>query len=184
MNISLTIQEKKFFIQCFLKHYELKKCECTWILEYLLTDDTRLNNIHFVSQAEYCPRAIIMTATCSDEIPFRFHKKHVITIDVDKSFHDLRLYQHKPMYLQINFYNSYQNPFYMAVLEENPYVHEDIAMKKQDQIIDEQILEKVLIDQRQTELKKKIDQALMENNRTDFIKLVDELNKFNHNHDK
>jgi len=176
MTIQIPLKDKKKFIRWFLKHYELKKRECNWILEYLLTDTLLLNNVHFVTQAEHCPRAIIMSTVCSDEISFRFHKKHVITIDLDKSFHDLRLNKHRPMYMQINFYNSNQHPLYIAILEENPFVPEHSEIKRRDWMVAEQILEKTLIESRRALLKKQIDHSLAENNREDFYKLVEELN--------
>lgn len=174
---SISIQEKKFFIQWFLKNYELKNRESRRILEYLLTDETLLNNIHFVREAKFCPRAIILTTTCSDEVSFRFHKQHVITNEVEKSFHDLRLCKHQPMYIQINFYNAYQNEYYIAVLEDNPYIPENIQLKEQDQMIAKQMLENILIERKQATLKKMIDHSLEKNNRKAFFKLVDELNK-------
>lgn len=177
MDTSIPIKDKRFFLQWFLKHYELKNYESRWLLEYLLTDEILLSNIHFTRQAEYCPRAIIVTATCSKEISFRFHKKHVMTTDVDKSFHDLRLKKHEPMYLQINFAKSYQNPYYLAVLEENPYAPKNIQLSEQDRQNAENILKYSLQEYKLKRLKQKIDVALETNNREEFHQLVDELNQ-------
>lgn len=175
MNCSISVQDKKSFIQWFLERYTLKSCGSKWILEYLLTDETVLSNTHFVRGVKCCPRGIIMSTTCSNEIAFQFHKEHIVTIDVDKSFHDLRLHKQKPMYIQINFYNAYQNPYYIAVLEDNPYIPEDIALKKQDQVVVNQLLEKSLEDFKRDRLKKKIDQSLDENNQEAFFQYVNEL---------
>lgn len=173
--MKVSIQEKRFFIQWFLKHYQLKNHECSWILKYLITDDILLNNIHFVREAHYCPRAIIMTSCCSNDISFRFHKKHVITKDVDKSFHDLRLHKHQSMYMQINFYQSHQHPNYLAVLEENPYAPKDTLARKQDRVIAQRLLEYSLYKYKQKLFKKRIDRALDENNQEEFYKLVNQL---------
>lgn len=44
----VSVEEKKEFIQWFLKQFKLKKRECVWILDYLRKNDHLLHNIHFV----------------------------------------------------------------------------------------------------------------------------------------
>ena len=62
-----------------------------------------MEKVHFVEQAEFCPRGIIMSTHCVDEVPFRFYKENVMTTDAEKSFHDIRLNKQQDLFIQLNF---------------------------------------------------------------------------------
>ncbi len=64
-----------------------------------------LENIHFVEEAHYCPRAIVMSSVEHNGVPFRFYKGNIMTSDAEKSFHDLRLNPDESIYIQLNFPN-------------------------------------------------------------------------------
>lgn len=51
MTSSVPIVDKKNFVRWFLKNFQLKRRECVWILNYLLSNDELLENIHFVEEA-------------------------------------------------------------------------------------------------------------------------------------
>lgn len=127
MCFDVPLSEKKQFIRWFLEHYELKKRECIWLLNYLVADDRLMENVHFIRHAEYCPKAIIMSTRCTQDVPFQYFKKHVMTVEPEKAFHDIRLYCDETLYVQLNFKNNAQSPEYAAVLEENPYYDEQIS---------------------------------------------------------
>ena len=91
MATPVSVNEKKDFIRWFLNHYQLKRRECVWILNYLMSHDQLMEKVHFVEQAQYCPRGLIMSTHCVDKVPFRFYKENVMTTDAEKSFHDIRL---------------------------------------------------------------------------------------------
>ena len=177
MHASISIQDKKVFIQWFLKHYQLKRRECIWMLTYLVKHDQLLTNIHFVRDAKYCPRAIIMTSNCSDKLSFRYYKKQVITDDTDKLFHDIRLNQDEALYIQLNFKDANQSPSYAGVLEENPYTPIEWQITKQDQNITEQLMDHSLLVYKKKALKLAIDCALDEMDKVEFLKLTDALDK-------
>ena len=63
MNAPVSVNEKKDFIRWFLNHYQLKRRECVWILNYLMSHDQLMEKVHFVEQAQYCPRGIIMSSS-------------------------------------------------------------------------------------------------------------------------
>ena len=65
-----------------------------------------LQNVHFTDEAHYCPRAMVISTTKSESIPFRFYKGNLMTADAEKSFHDLRLHEDEKMYIQLNFPNQ------------------------------------------------------------------------------
>ena len=58
MATPVSVNEKKDFIRWFLNHYQLKRRECVWILNYLISHDQLMEKVHFVEQAQYCPRGI------------------------------------------------------------------------------------------------------------------------------
>ena len=92
MTAMVPVATKKEFVRWFLKRYKLKRRECVWILNYLLSHEQILQNVHFTDEAHYCPRAMIISTTKSESIPFRFYKGNLMTADAEKSFHDLRLH--------------------------------------------------------------------------------------------
>lgn len=171
MQTPISVQDKKSFIQWFLNHYQLKKRESVWILNYLVNHNEILENVHFVRDAKFCPRGIIITTYCSEEVPFRFYKKQLVTTDAEKSFHDIRLNQDDPLYIQLNFKNVNQSSFYVTVLEENPYTPDEYFITKKDKLIVKQLLDKSLFDYKRESLKQKIDEALDEMDQPTFLEL-------------
>jgi len=182
MQTPISVQDKKSFIQWFLNHYQLKKRESVWILNYLVNHNEILTNVHFVRDAKFCPRGIIITAHCSDDVPFRFYKKQLVTTDAEKSFHDIRLNQDEPLYIQLNFNNAKQNANYVAVLEENPFTPEDYFITKKDKLIVKQLLDKSLFDYQRESLKLEIDHALDDMDQTAFFELSRDLYNLEENY--
>lgn len=181
MNTPVSVQDKKTFIQWFLKNYQLKKRESVWILNYILNHNQILKNIHFVRDVKFCPRGIVITSQCSTEVPFRFYKNHLVTTDAEKSFHDIRLNQDEALYIQLNFKKANQNPYYASVMEENPYVPEDYFITNKDKVLAKRILERTLFESKKKRLLADIDKALDELDQEQFMKLSEELNKLEKN---
>ena len=73
MTASVSVVDKKHLLDGF-KNYQLKRRECVWILNYLLSNDELLKRIRFVEEAHYCPRAMVMSTVDSTGVPFRFTK--------------------------------------------------------------------------------------------------------------
>lgn len=177
MQTPISIEDKKSFIQWFLNHYQLKKRESVWILNYIVNHEKVLSNVHFVREVKFCPRGIIMTTHCSDEVPFRFYKNQLVTTDAEKSFHDIRLNQQEPLYIQLNFNKSKQNILYAAVLSENPFIPNEYFITKKDKVMTTRLLDKLLFDFKRNTLQQKIDHALDHNDRDSFNELALELHK-------
>lgn len=177
MAVPISVNEKKDFIRWFLSNYQLKRRECVWILNYLMSHDNIMKKVHFVEQAQYCPRGIIMSTHCVDDVPFRFYKEKVMTTDAEKSFHDIRLNRDEDIYIQLNFRSSFHSPQYVVVLEENPYLPDHLNVNEQDQEIAEQILSKSIYTFQKQKLLKLIDEALDKQNQEEFKRLTDELKK-------
>ena len=172
MTSSVPIADKQQFVRWFLKNFQLKRREGVWILNYLLSNDNIMNNIHFVEDAHYCPRAIIMSTIDHDGIPFRFYKQKVMSTDAEKSFHDLRLNPDEKMYIQLNFPNTPPKLIYLAVLEENPYLPQNIYMRERDRLMAEEMMGESLYTFQRDQLLAEIDTALDEGNKEKFLQLT------------
>jgi len=177
MNIPVSIKDKKRFIQWFLNQYQLKKRESVWILNYLVNHPQLLENVHFVREAKFCSRSIIMSTHCSTEVPFRFYKNQLVTTDAEKAFHDIRLNQNDDLYLQLNFKDYHQCVNYVAVLEENPCISQDHYITKQDRELAKQILDHSLYQYEKEILMGEIDLALDNLDQEKFIELSKEFYK-------
>ncbi|MEF2291886.1 MULTISPECIES: ReoY family proteolytic degradation factor [Virgibacillus] len=181
MHTPVSVEDKKSFIRWFLNHYQLKKRESVWILNYLMNHDEILHHLHFVREAKFCPRGIIMTSQCSSETAFRFYKNQLVTTDAEKSFHDIRLNKTEALYLQLNFKRSYRSALYIAVLEENPFIPNDYFITAQDKEVAQQLLDQSRYEFQRSFLNEQIDQALDCMNEEAFLKLTKELQMLEEN---
>ena len=175
MQTPVSVNEKKEFIRWFLNHYQLKRRECVWILNYLMSHDSLMEKVHFVEQAEFCPRGIIMSTHCVDEVPFRFYKENIMTTDAEKSFHDIRLNKQQDLFIQLNFRSAYRSPEYAAVLETNPHIPKDLYENENDKHLAEKVLEHSIATFQKDRLMKPIDEALDRHDQETFNKLAKEL---------
>lgn len=171
MTAFVSVVDKKAFVRWFLKNYQLKRRECVWILNYLLSNDELLKHIRFVEEAHYCPRAMVMSTVESTGVPFRFYKGNVMTADAEKSFHDLRLNEKEDMYLQLNFPNIPPSTQYLAVLEENPFMPETLLVNEKDRLLAEEMLSTSLLMFQQEKLLAQIDEALDQGDEDRFYEL-------------
>jgi uncharacterized protein YpiB (UPF0302 family) len=176
MATPVSVNEKKDFIRWFLNHYQLKRRECVWILNYLMSHDQLMEKVHFVDQAQYCPRGLVMSTHCIDKVPFRFYKENVMTTDAEKSFHDIRLNRDEEIYIQLNFNASNQAHQYVAVLEENPYMPKHLQINENDRELAEQFLKASIERFKREKLLSQIDEALDKQDRSTFLILTKQLN--------
>jgi len=179
MTAPVSVNEKKDFIRWFLNHYQLKRRECVWILNYLMSHDQLMEKVHFVEQAQNCPRGIVMSTHCVDEVPFRFYKENVMTTDAEKSFHDIRLNREEDIYIQLNFRASFKAPQFAAVLEENPYMPKSIQISEKDRQLAEKFLSSSIEKFQKEKLLNLIDEALDNNDEKTFKQLTEQLKKMN-----
>ncbi|WP_100372716.1 ReoY family proteolytic degradation factor [Bacillus sp. FJAT-45037] len=175
MGSIIPIVEKKEFLRGFLQHYELKRRECAWLLNYLMSDDELMERVHFVERAAQTPKALIISATGVETVPFSFHKFKHVTTDAEKAFHDIRLNQTEDVYIELHFNNPKMYPPYLAVLEDNPYLPENEEIAQAHQQIAEDLLEKSLKTFRLQQLRKDIDNALDGKDFETFIQLSNDL---------
>ncbi|MCU9593693.1 ReoY family proteolytic degradation factor [Caldibacillus thermolactis] len=177
----VSVNEKKEFIRWFLNHYQLKRRECVWILNYLLSHDQLMEKVHFVEHAEYCPRGIVMSTICVDDVPFRFYKDSIMTTDAEKSFHDIRLNRDQDIYIQLNFKSVHKSHQYALVLENNPYMPDIIQLSEKEREMAHLFLQSSIKEFQLERLRKEIDHALDKNDKKAFQKLSEQYNKILNN---
>ena len=52
METPVTVNEKKVFLRWFLNHFQLKRREAVWILNFLMSNDQLMEKVHFVEEAQ------------------------------------------------------------------------------------------------------------------------------------
>ncbi len=177
MATPVSVNEKKDFIRWFLNRYQLKRRESVWILNYLMSHDQLMEKVHFVEDAQFCPRGLIMSTHCTREVPFRFYKDNIMTTDAEKSFHDIRLNRDEDIYIQINFRSSNLCHQYAAVLEQNPFVKNNVHLSEEDKQFAEQFLKESIRIFQENKLLEEIDRALDTRDQKKFETLSKRLNE-------
>lgn len=179
METSVSNKDKKTFVRWFLKRFDLKRRECVWILNYIVGHEELLSRVHFVEDAHYCPRAIVMSTTESSGIPFRFYKGNIMTADPEKSFHDLRMNIEKDIYIQLNFPKQPPTDLYLVVVEENPYIPSYMQISSEDKKVAQSMLQKSVYEFQQKKLLADIDVALDAGDKETFLTLSAQLKQLN-----
>lgn len=177
MATPVSVNEKKEFIRWFLNNYQLKRRECVWILNYLMSHDNLMEKVHFVERVEYCPRGMVMSTVCVDDVPFRFYKGSIMTTDAEKSFHDIRLNRDQAIFIQLNFKDRHKSYQYAAVLETNPYMPDILQISDEERELVDRFLDHSQKTFQIEMLKRKIDTALDQNDKEMFMKLTEQLKK-------
>lgn len=178
MDSIVSVVEKKEFLRGFLQQFELKRRECAWLLNYLMSDDQIMERVHFVEKAAHTPKALIISTKGVDTIPFSFHKQKHITTDAEKAFHDIRLNQTEDIYIELHFSGAKQYPPFLSVLEDNPYVPENLELAEAFQHEAEKLLERSIRSFKRKQLLQAIDEALDKGDESGFHRLVQELKHY------
>lgn len=171
----VSLDEKKEFIRWVLKGFQMKRREVIWILNYMITNDELLQSTHFVEDAHYCPKAIVLSTTNSvGGVPFRFYHGSIMTADAEKTFHEIRTKPNEDLYIQVNFTSQTAPLPYFNVLEENQYKPKylkDETVEKEANFIIEESLRQF----QENMLLKKIDLALDTKNKKAFLALTSKM---------
>lgn len=118
----ISVEAKKEFLRWFLKRYQLKRRECVWILNYLISHEKNLENVSFTDDALHCPRALVISTSKSSEIPFRFYRGTMMTADPEKTYNDMSRYENEKLYIQLNYPDKHKCSMYATVFEDNDFL--------------------------------------------------------------
>lgn len=175
--MTINVADKKRFLNWLVSHESFSRREVSWILNYLTNHETILKNVHFVEITDKTPRGIcVQTTTIEGEAMSLFLEGKVFT-DSDQIFHEIRLNWKNPLYLECRFNRSWENEFFLAVLEDNPYhrwnetLDADVVSKVEEYFFKEDVEMKI------ADLYRQIDQALENDNHELFLQLSAEVNQ-------
>lgn len=154
MNISVSIQEKKAFLEWLLSKHNLKLPELKWLLEDIIADEQALECVQFVEAIHDCPKGVKISIGELDEVTFLFFKGKVTSRDVYTAYHELHLYRNERLFFNIDFPEKQWNALYHAVIE----VDEDFHREAEENT--EAILGQILTEGKISLLEQKINQSL------------------------
>ncbi|WKB37135.1 ReoY family proteolytic degradation factor [Terrilactibacillus sp. S3-3] len=126
MEQMVSISEKRTFLKWLLHRHLLKSRESVWLLNYILGDERLLGLMRFVDNIDKCERSMVISERWTAETAFEYVKRNVKTNDPEKAFHDLRLNQAEPIFVQLNLSSTRYCPEYLSVLEDNPHIKGNI----------------------------------------------------------
>lgn len=171
MELSVSLEEKKNFLQWFSDYQILETYEINWFLDQLLENDTLLTRIHFVERLSNHHKGIWMGKEQSHGFSFLFTKGKIKTEDIYTAYHDLQLHPEEPLFIQLDFQESVNAKIYQTVIEPEP------DFKQQLQEHTTKFLNELLLKGKCDLLKASIDKALVTGNITDFEKYAHQLNE-------
>lgn len=175
MSSRVQLKDKKKFIKWFLEHFQLKRRESLWIMNYLLNHDIVLNKTKFIENAQATPRGISMSTVGVDEPAFRFYKDGIEFPDPEKAFHEVRLNWHSDLYLELIFPDSWLSQEYITIVEDNPFLSWNESVPKELDHLVEDELDRFQLNERKEELLREIDSALASDEEHNFYELTNEL---------
>lgn len=173
----ISVNEKRDFLKWFLNHYHLKSRECVWLLNYVISDDHLLGLFRFVDNVKGCHRSMVISEKSVTNQAFEYNKQHVKTDDPEKAFHDIRLNQTEPIFIQVNFSSPYRTTEYVAVLEDNPFCQKTVHDRFGDAV--DHVISKVEKNFLNETLQREIDDALDRGDKEKFKRLSKKLMDLN-----
>lgn len=166
---TVTNDAKRQFIARFLEKYPNQPKEVVWFLNYLLSPLGQLDRVHFtLDETGYQHTATIEVA--STVAPFLYRKNKLVTTEVERAFHGLRLLEDEPLYIECRFPGREWDLAYAAVYEE------DYALKCEEEqnynrVISEEMLRSLERQQDEQRLLQLIDESLDDHDYERFVML-------------
>lgn len=173
----IDVAEKREFLVWLINHVSFQRREVIWILNYLINHEAILRNVHIVEQALETKRGLVIRDISQRAEPMVFAVEGHQFSNSDQIFHEIRLHWQQPLYLECVFPDSWQNPQYLSVLEDNPVLswNDTVSEKIVSEV--EDFLKKQADEAQLNLLKKQIDLALEDGDKEAFLTLSDELNR-------
>ncbi|GEM02845.1 Uncharacterized protein YpiB, UPF0302 family [Halolactibacillus halophilus] len=174
----VSIQAKKACLHWFLNRHQVKQRDSLYLLHFLMREESLLTQVHFVYDVQYAPRGILISAEGANKPAFKFYKNHLVTTEVDKAFHDIRLNKDEPLYIELSFLGVKRSLDYHRVLEDNPFIPDDYYLNESDKQTIDALLNQTLSVGYETWLRKEIDRCLDEGDLDQFQVLSEQLTHY------
>lgn len=173
--MAITLAQKKNFLAWFVTSQTFNRREVSWLVNYLISHEAILNNVHIVEKAQDTPRGLVIQTMDFSDIPILLFKDQVEFVDVDQIFHEIRFHWQDDLYLECRFKDAWQESIYLGVLEDNPYASWNETLDPQfDHQVDD-YFDELARESQKKELLLRINQALEENDEATFAQLSSEL---------
>lgn len=173
--MAITLAQKKNFLAWFVTSQTFNRREVSWLVNYLISHEAILNNVHIVEKAQDTPRGLVIQTMDFSDIPILLFKDQVEFVDVDQIFHEIRFHWQDDLYLECRFKDAWQESIYLGVLEDNPYASWNETLDPQfDRQVDD-YFDELARESQKKELLLRINQALEENDEATFAQLSSEL---------
>src|SRR5699024_3612267 len=117
MSISVSVQEKKTFLEWFISKYDMKLFELNWLLEDIIADEQALDCIQFTEEIHKCPKGIEISIDENNDVQFLFFKGKIKTKDVYTAYHELHLYRNETLFFYLDFPDKQWSILYLDVIE-------------------------------------------------------------------
>lgn len=119
--MEIDLNNKKVFLSWLAESISFPRREVYWILNYLLNHEAILTQMHIVENAEQTPRGILLFGQENTAEPLALYLQGHLFQDPAQIFHEIRFNWDQPLYFTCNFSDAWQNPIYLAALEDNPF---------------------------------------------------------------
>jgi len=104
-----TINQKREFLEWFLKTIPLSSREIVWILNYVTNHDNILEKVRIVEQVEKTPRGLLIASSdFAQAHPIHLFKDGLEIMDVNQIFHEIRMHADSELFLELKFPNAWQ----------------------------------------------------------------------------
>ena len=173
--MAITLAQKKNFLAWFVTSQSFTRREVSWLVNYLISHEVILENVHFVEKAEVTPRGLVIQTAEFSDTPILLYKEKIEFADVDQIFHEIRFHWQEDLYLECRFKDAWQEAIYLGVLEDNPYASWNETLDPQFDRQVEDYFDELARESQKKELLLRINLALEENDQATFAQLSSEL---------
>lgn len=173
----VNLKQKREFIMWLHDNVNFSRRDVYWLLNYLLNHKAILEQVVFVEDAEATPRGLKVTAASlgDQNEPLELYLQQRTFTDPEQVFHELRMNWKQQLYLEVVFPSSWENPQYLAVLEDNPFHPWNEHLDKESGKRLKAALKTEELQQHREQLLDQIDQALESGDQLEFVRLTEDL---------
>ncbi|MCL7747530.1 YpiB family protein [Halalkalibacter alkaliphilus] len=171
----VSASEKSSFLKWFLEQHQLKHKDVRMLLEHILKNHHILENLSFVETVPSKGRTFVISSMHSDKSGFVYYYNKRKSEDVSKALGDLMSNPAEKVYVKLHFYGKQSNHRYLNLVESQTNSFVQYKQFKEYEKETNFIIEKALLDQEIEKIRMQIDEALDQNDKPLFNKLVERL---------
>jgi uncharacterized protein YpiB (UPF0302 family) len=167
--------EKSNFLKWFLQHHQLKHKDARILIEHLVKQHPILENLTFTNSIKSGEKTIVISSMQSDQPGFVYYNGKRKMEDVSKALGDVMSNPADKLNIVLHFYGRQSNQRYLQLVEPSRDYFVRYKQFQEYSIETDKLIEKSLIDQELKKVRAQIDEALDQNDKQLFNKLVERL---------